>query len=67
MPPAAEQWAGDHKDEANRSGPVPVPSVVHESELVRMEWAQRRLAVLALAELAALITGDVYGIRRCCR
>ena len=67
MPPAAEQWAGDHKDEAKRSGPAPVSSIVHESELVRVERAQRRLAVLALAELAALIAGAVYAIRRGCR
>lgn len=51
-------------EEKNCTCPAPVPYIVHESSLARMERVQRRFALLLLAELAALIASNAYWVVR---
>ena len=51
-------------EEKNCKCPEPVPYIVHESSLARMERVQRRFTLLLLVELAALIASNAYWLVR---
>ena len=51
-------------EEKNCTCPAPVPYIVHESSLARMERVQRRFTLQLLEELVALIVSNAYWIVR---